>query len=153
MRSTFVMSNMAPQKHSLNGGKWKVLEGNVQDLARALDSCWVYTGTIFNLRLKEPRTVGEYPNGRQRKIGPNKIWVPTHFYKIILGYDFDGTLLTWAFLMPHRIPVLPGKVVDYAVSIDSVETLTNLDFFPDLPDDIESDLESSVNTNWPIKED
>jgi endonuclease G, mitochondrial len=151
MSSTFLLSNMAPQHGSLNSGKWRTLEGNAQSVARALDTCWILTGTIFDRSASRPRTLGTKPNGSQRTIGKGKVWVPTHYYKIIFAHDADGSPLIWAFMMPHRNAKLPGKVVDYAVSVDSIERLTNLDFFPQLPDDLENRLESGVNKTWPIK--
>jgi len=40
---------------------------------------------------------------------------------------------------------LTGAVLDYAVTIDSVETLTSIDFFSQLPDNMEHMVESSFN--------
>jgi len=151
MSSTFLLSNMAPQHGSLNSGKWRSLEGNAQSVARTLDTCWILTGTIFNKAISRPRTLGTKPDGSQRVIGKGKVWVPTHFYKIVAAHDVDGSVLVWAFMMPHRNTKLPGKVVDFAVSVDTIERLTELDFFPDLPDDLESRIEGVVNTIWPIK--
>lgn len=37
------------------------------------------------------------------------------------------------------------SIFDYAVSIDSVERLTQINFFPSLPDAIENNLESKIN--------
>ena len=34
---------------------------------------------------------------------------------------------------------------DYAVTVDSVERLTNIDFFPQLSDTLENRLEAAVN--------
>ena len=78
-------------------------------------------------------------------IGPDHVAVPTHFYKVILAHDKDGSILMWAFLMEHRNVKLPGKVVDYTVSVDSIEHLSGLDFFKDLPDEIENKLESKTS--------
>ena len=151
MSSTFLLSNMSPQHGSLNSGKWSQLEANVRDVARKLDTCWIYTGTIFKESAAKHRTLGTTRSGWQKKIGKDSVWVPTHFYKIILAHDKDGTILAWAFLMEHRNVKLPGNVVDYAVSVDSIQRLTGLDFFKDLPDETEHKVEAQVNHTWPLK--
>jgi endonuclease G len=150
MSSTFLLSNMSPQHTSLNSGKWSQLEANVRDVARKLDTCWIYTGTIFKQSAAKHRTLGTTRSGWQKKIGKDSVWVPTHFYKVILAHDKDGSILMWAFVMEHRNVKLPGKVVDYAVSVDSIQNLTGLDFFKDLPDEIEHKLEGQINHDWPV---
>jgi endonuclease G len=152
MSSTFLLSNMSPQHTSLNSGMWSQLEKNARDVARKFDTCWVYTGTIFKQSAARHQTLGTLRSGRQKKIGKDSVWVPTHFYKVILAHDKDGSILMWAFLMEHRNVKLPGKVVDYAVSVDSIQHLTGLDFFKDLPDDIEHKLEGQTNLAWPVKQ-
>jgi endonuclease G len=151
MSSTFFLSNMLPQHASLNSIKWSQLEAHARDVARELDSCWIYTGSVFNQSAAKHKTLGTTRTGKQKKIGKDSVWVPTHFYKIVLAHDNDGSLLMWAFLMEHRNVKLPGEVTDYAVAVDSIERLTGLDFFKDLPDEIENRLESQVNQLWPIK--
>lgn len=151
MSSTFLLSNMSPQHVSLNSGKWSQLESNARDVARELDTCWIYTGAIFRQNAAKHKTLGTTRSGKQKKIGKDSVWVPTHFYKIVLAQDNDGSVLMWAFLMEHRNVKLPGQVVDYAVSVDSIQHLTGLDFFKDLPDEMERRLESQVNHAWPVK--
>ncbi len=151
MSATFLLSNMSPQHTSLNSGKWSQLEGNVRDVARQFDTCWIYTGTLFKQSAARNKTLGTTRAGRQKEIGRDSVWVPTHFYKIILTHDHDGSILLWAFLMEHRNVKLPGKVVDYAVSVDSIQHLTGLDFFRDLPDGTQRMLEDRPNRAWPVK--
>jgi endonuclease G len=151
MSSTFLLSNMSPQHTSLNSGKWSQLEANVRDVARHFDTCWIYTGTVFRQSAAKHKTLGTTRSGKQKEIGADSVWVPTHFYKIILTYDHDGSILLWAFLMEHRNVKLPGKVVDYAVSVDSIQHLTGLDYFKDLPEGTQRMLELQANRAWPVK--
>ena len=52
-----------------------------------------------------------------------------------------------AFLMPNRNSNQPLK--DFVVSVDSIETLTGIDFFPELEDGLEDKLEAMANyRNW-----
>lgn len=40
----------------------------------------------------------------------------------------------------------------YAMSVDEVEEITNIDFFPSLPDKIERQTEASVDfSKWTVK--
>ena len=61
------------------------------------------------------------------------------FYKVILDYEQPETKAI-AFVLPNAISTLP--ISEYVVSIDSVEILTGINFFPSLPDEQENRLES-----------
>jgi endonuclease G len=40
----------------------------------------------------------------------------------------------------------------YVMSVEDMQTITDIDFFPSLPDDIEREMESRVDfTQWNIK--
>ena len=39
----------------------------------------------------------------------------------------------------------PGNMADYSMSVDEVEKITGLDFFYNLPDDIEEKVERSAS--------
>jgi endonuclease G len=151
MSSTFVLSNMSPQHGRLNSGKWRVLEKDARLVAQVYDSCWIITGGILSATGLKRGNLGRLKDGSQRAIGINAVAVPTRFYKIIAAMDSDGSLLVWAFMIEHRNKTLPGKVVDYAVSIDSIESLSGLDFFPDLDEEVESRIERTANRLWPVK--
>lgn len=144
MSETFLLSNMAPQRPNLNRRIWRSLEENVRSLARAHGSVWVFTGALY---------VDDDGNPVQPPtfIGPNRVAVPTHFFKAILCEHATGEVEMFAFLMPHQLGPLSGQPIDYLVSVDEVEALSSLDFFSALPDTQEDQLEESVATNWPIR--
>ena len=50
-----------------------------------------------------------------------------------------------AFLMPNR--KLEGDIYDYQVTVDEVEELTGIDFFPALEDKLEDRLEGDM-VDW-----
>ena len=77
MDATFLLSNMAPQLQGLNGGRWRVLEGEVQALAAAHGSIWVITGPLFLDAALRPIAPTEF-------IGGGRVAVPTHFFKVVL---------------------------------------------------------------------
>ena len=129
---TFLTSNISPQRHEFNAGIWNTLEQKVRYWAAKYDGVFVVTGGVLEDHLKS--------------IGNEKVSVPNKFYKIILDND-HGTIKMIAFLMPHENSNLP--LYKFVVPVDSIEKLTGIDFFPELPDDLETKLEASSSyKNW-----
>uniref|UniRef100_UPI00404B378E DNA/RNA non-specific endonuclease n=1 Tax=Fulvivirga sp. TaxID=1931237 RepID=UPI00404B378E len=128
MSESFLLSNMSPQLAAFNRGIWMRLENKVRDWALVNRELRVVTGPIFG---KKPKVIGK-----------NKVAVPEAFYKIILDIT-EPEVKALAFIVPHAAS--DENILTFAVSIDEIEQLTGLDFFPLLPADIEKKLESTVN--------
>ncbi len=134
MSESFYMSNMSPQDPSFNRGIWKNLESAVRTWAIDNDEIYIVTGAVLN------DVIG--------RIGSNKVSIPSEYYKVILDYqepDFKGI----GIIMPNQKG--DASLSTYAVSINYVEKITGIDFFPALPDKIEQNIENSFNTsdwNW-----
>jgi endonuclease G len=132
MTETFYLSNMSPMKPEFNRGIWEQLEEQVRTWAKENGNIFVVTGGILN-----------YSSGT---IGDGKITVPKYFYKIILDYDEPG-IKAIALILPNEKDT--KQLSKYAVTIDSVEALTGIDFFPALPDSLENALESKIDlSKW-----
>jgi len=131
MEECFYFTNMAPQFIAFNAGIWNSLEQKVRAWAEKFGTIYIATGPCF---------IGEPLDhmGRQR------IPVPTHFYKALL-MQCDGQWRAIAFLIPHKTG--KGKVKRFACSIDQLEEVTHIDFFPQLPDSIETPLEAALLLN------
>ena len=131
---TFLMSNVIPQKPSVNRYLWKDLEMRVaRRYGRYFGEVWVVTGPVFQ--------------GEIEKLDSG-IPVPSAYYKIIVD-EQNGRLRALAFMVPRYVPPYT-RTKTYLVSIDEIEQLTDLDFFPGLPDDVEAQLESVCATRfWP----
>jgi endonuclease G, mitochondrial len=126
--TTFYMSNMTPQMGSFNRGIWKKLEMKVRSWVNKYRELYVISGPVLK-------------NGLQR-IGPNKdISVPMQFYKIILVQKEKETKEI-AFLFPHKKS--SEALASFVVTVDSIEALTKIDFFPALPNKVERELERKV---------
>ena len=127
MSESFFMSNMSPQHPSFNRGIWKKLEEVVRSWAMKEETIYIATG---------PMLENDLPF-----IG-NNVSIPNYYYKVILDYsgsDIKGI----GFILPN---VKSNKLLSsYALSIDKVEELTGIDFFTNLPDEVEISLESSYN--------
>jgi endonuclease G, mitochondrial len=143
MSATFLLSNMAPQHPNLNRGMWERLETQVRHLADAHGDIWVVTGPLYLDAAGNRAAPVDF-------IGPDRVAVPTHFFKVILCQHASGAHEMFAFLMPNRLEPLAGTPADYLVSVDRIEALSGLNFFQELPDPEEDRLEAQVATNWPI---
>ena len=63
------------------------------------------------------------------RIGLDGVSIPKYFYEII--YDPNGQGKIIAFLILNGKSTKPLQI--YLVSVDSLESLTSIDFFPELP--------------------
>jgi endonuclease G len=68
--------------------------------------------------------------------------VPNYFYKVLLDTSRDELKMI-AFLVPHEDSDLP--LYEFVVSVDELEKMTGINFFPKLEDGIENRLEQSAN--------
>lgn len=137
---TFYMSNMSPQRPDLNRRLWQRLEEVVIDrFVPRFGEVQVITGPVFPERF--------FDNVFNR-VG--LVEVPEAFYKIIAVPGDKPRVL--AFLMPQK--VLGDEPLDaYLVSVDEIEGLTGLNFFPRLPDVVAEALEGEVITQgWALEE-
>jgi endonuclease G len=133
MQESFYMTNMSPQVPGFNRGIWKKLEAQVRTWGYENTHLHIITGPILNEFID---TIGEIP-------------VPQYYYKVILD-NKSPQIKGIAFLMENKSSTDPLQ--NYAVSIDSIESLTSLDFFPDLEDSLEQYIESHFEiTNWSWK--
>ena len=123
---TFLTSNISPQTHSFNAGIWNRLEQKTRYWASKYDGVFVVSGGVLKKGLK---TIGE-----------EKVSVPNQFYKVIIDNNSGKTKML-AFLMPHEDSGKP--LYEFVVSVDEVEELTGIDFFPELEDIKENKLEAS----------
>lgn len=126
MEESFMMSNISPQKPDFNRGIWKELETKVRGWAKKEHEIVVVTGPVFK--------------DNKGSIGKDEVLVPGYFFKII--YDVTDVPKLIAFVLPNARSDRP--LTDFAVSTDEAEKLTGFDFFSQLPDNLESKLESGV---------
>ena len=122
MSESFYMSNMSPQRPSFNRGVWKRLEERVREWASENDSIFIVTGGVLT--------------GNLYAIGENESTVPDLYYKIVF---YPDKLKATAFILPNDKVVEPLEY--FMVTVDSVESITGIDFFPELPDELETRIE------------
>ena len=132
MAESFYYSNMSPQLHGFNAGIWKKLEELVRTWAIEQEGLLVVTGPVLKKGLKT--------------IGANGVSVPEWYYKVILDHREPG-IKAIAFLLPHAS--FSGSLQSFVVPIDSVESVTGIDFFPDFPGEDYLEKNSCIELwNW-----
>lgn len=135
MNESSYFTNMCPQNRNLNGGDWKALEERCRTWAQRYGKVQIVCGPI----------IGEMKNGT---LGGNKVAIPDGFFKVLLikvDKNYEGIGFVFENKAGHK------KMIEYAVSIDVVESLTGLDFFHQLPDRVEKKAESEFhNEVWRI---
>ena len=122
---TFYTSNISPQGKGFNAGIWNRLEQQVRSWCRRHGDLIVVTGGILEKGLEE--------------IGEEDVDVPRAFYKIVLRNSGEE-MVALAFLIPGVESQRP--LSDFLVTVDSLETLTGLDFFEKLPQEWQQRVES-----------
>lgn len=127
---TFYTSNASPQLYDFNAGIWNRFEQKTRYWASKYNGVYVITGGVLTNDLKT--------------IGKEQVSVPNYFYKILLTKDGSKMI---GFLVPHEDS--DEALYTFSVSVDSIEKLTGIDFFPALDDNLENKLEAMSNyKNW-----
>lgn len=125
MSDCFSFANMAPQDHSLNSGAWQTLEKKERLWAQRDSAIVIIAGPVYTPA--DTNTIGR------------GVRVPSAFYKVIIAPYLEEPRGI-GFVYPNMSS--PGDMRNYSMTIDEVEELTGIDFFPNLPDDIETKIES-----------
>lgn len=109
---SFILTNMSPQRPSINRGSWKLLETNIRGWAVQRNHSYViYTGPLYT-----------YTNPT---IGPNRVIVPHGFYKIVVDTS-TKEVAGWVF--PNQGN--PGKDLSrLRESVAQISKLSGITFF------------------------
>ena len=127
---TFYTSNISPQKNAFNSGIWNRLEQQVRRWCKRYGTLYVITGGVLEEHLSE--------------IGMEDVDVPEAFFKVVLRKKGDHYKVL-AFLIPHEESTKP--LSEFLIPVDRLETVTGLDFFHGLHDDLEHEIEQRVEVS------
>lgn len=128
MYQSFSLINVCPQNASLNSGLWNSLEIDCRNWAKRFHDIYIICGPVFFQQNHEV-------------IGINEIYVPEAFFKVVLCLNGK----------PKGLGVIVKNTAGnkkkdiYYNSIDQVERITGMDFFPLLSDDVEDEVESNLD--------
>lgn len=133
MRESFYFSNIAPQKPDLNRKIWKDLEERIREWALIDSALLIVTGPVIRNNLK--------------RLGKSGVAIPDSFYKVIVcpyGESPKGIGFIFENKGYGKTPLR-----QLAIPIDSVESITGIDFFGLLPERMEQKVECSVQlSKW-----
>jgi endonuclease G len=130
LSESYYYSNMTPQRPKFNRESWAMLEGQFRSYISNNPEAELYVVTgpvLFTDLSKVERSV-------------NQVSLPELHYKI--GLDLKNKTAI-AFLMPNEH--CKYSLSHYAVSIDSIEHLTGINFFHALDDSLEDRLEQMID--------
>lgn len=134
MDESFLFTNICPQAPSLNRGDWNEMEQACRKWAKQYGDLYIVCGPIFY-------------KGKTKTIGANKVAVPDAFFKVVLCMKGEPKAI--GFIYKNGDGNRPKG--DYANSVDEVERITGIDFFPSLPDKIEKKVEAECNPDdWDL---
>ncbi|MDG6778802.1 DNA/RNA non-specific endonuclease [Thiomicrorhabdus sp. zzn3] len=137
---TFLMTNITPQKPTLNQKSWQRLEEVIaDDFSQWHGEFWVVTGPIFST---QPKTLKN-----------SRVAIPDAFYKILMKPgSSDHPPKALAFIFPQNAKP-NASLLNFVTTIDEVEQRTGLDFFHQLQDDLENRIEGSATPEaWRLEE-
>lgn len=130
MQESFYMTNICPQNHNLNRGDWKELEEACRKWAQTEGKIYIVCGPI--LYNHKHRTIGKQ----------HRVTVPEAFFKVILCTTSTPPKAI-GFIYKNDSGNHP--LDSYVNSVDEVERITGIDFFPALPDEVEDKVEATYN--------
>jgi endonuclease G len=140
---TFYMTNVSPLWQSgFNSGIWLRLEERVRAWAKAddCDTMYIATGGAIKAGIAN---LGKLSSSEKN------ITIPQYFYKALLkrkGNTFTG-IGFWLENRPYSNVVTHA----YSMSIRELEEKTKIDFFPNLDDDVENEVETTYDVSgWPL---
>lgn len=143
-QQTFYMSNMSPQIGKFNQQYWTQIENHIKDIGRDED----FADVLYVVKggtIRSDQVMGKIDRGM------NSIVIPKYYF-IALLMEKDHGYRAIGFWLEHKDYNMTGttalrNIISQAVTIDQLEELTGIDFFPNLDDDVEAKVESKTITN------
>lgn len=136
-KQTFYLSNMQPQYNNFNAGIWEKLESKIRK--------WTPRNNEDTLYVCKGGTIDDEENIIKRISG--KLIAPKYFFCALLLKNAMGYRAIGFWMENENIDRSNDKLKIYAKSIDELERITGIDFFCNLPDNIEDKVEASVSTS------
>lgn len=127
---SFLMTNMVPQRGSLNRGIWKLLETSVRGWAVQLNQPFtIYVGSIYT--------------EQNKRIG-NGVVVPHAYYKIVIN-NTTGQIAGWMFPHVEPYPNLGNDLTRFRVPVSQIQQQSGVQYkFPT------NATELNPGQEWPV---
>ncbi len=141
-KQTFYYTNMTPQlQNGFNGTIWNNMEQAVRNWTEASsDTLYVVTGAVLN-------KIGE--NKEVKRESLHNVVIPNYYYKVIIKKKRNSSTEYTAigFWFEHRNYSETKPSHTYSLTVDQIEEWTGLDFFANLPEDVQNRIESIKETS------
>lgn len=142
-KSTFLMTNIIPQIPELNRNTWLDLEYYCEDLCKnGNKELFIYSGPHFPAQL-------QFIN--------DKVAIPDSCFKIIVILergqhytDVSNSTKIIAVMMPNNTDVKNHEWTEYTRTVRQIEESTGLDFFTNLPQDLQDIIETKLLSSVPL---
>ncbi|XP_034518121.1 nuclease EXOG, mitochondrial isoform X1 [Ailuropoda melanoleuca] len=146
MAETFYLSNIVPQNFDNNAGYWNRLEMYCRELTERFEDVWIVSGplTLPQTGSDGKKTVSYQlfllngpgsSDSQLTVIGEDNVAVPSHLYKVILARRSPVStepLALGAFVVPNEAIGFQPQLSEFQVSLQDLEKLSGLVFFPHL---------------------
>ncbi|KAL9965604.1 hypothetical protein ACROYT_G029429 [Oculina patagonica] len=130
MCATFFLSNMSPQVGSgFNRDAWEHLEKYSRHLTKSYKNVYVITGPLFLPKQEADNQLYV----KYKLIGKNRIAVPTHYFKVILGETRNNQLEMQSFILPNQPINEKTPLHMFHVPVETIERASGLIFFDKVP--------------------
>ena len=137
-KQTFYLTNMQPMKNIFNAGIWGKMEGKLREWitlkSPAADTLYVCKGGTI-----DPTEAIPAPLWRVLDTG---LPVPRYYFMALLRKSASGYKALGFFVEHLNEDHTSDDLRQYVVNISELERLTGIDFFCNLPDDLERKVES-----------
>ena len=147
---TFYITNMQPQYNKFNAGLWEKMEEDVRTWANQSDTLYVCKGGTIDKK----DNIIEYVNRNSHQssqVNNSHIPVPKYFFMALLSKKGNQWQAMGYWVEHINADRSNDTRKNYAVSIDVLEDRTGIDFFCNLPDDIESKVEKTIAPSYWFK--
>lgn len=126
MAESFLLSNICPQNHNLNKYEWNDVENLCRAWAREYGAVDIVCGPVFSS--------GNVEYTRRRGVR-----VPNAFFKVVLCRKSGAKAI--GFLFENKGSKV--NIYDRIRSVDEIEKIANINFFPALDDPTEQEVEAN----------
>ena len=152
-KQTFFMTNMQPQYSNFNqSGTWVKMEEDLRKKAPKIDSdtLFIVKGGTIDPVGSESNLLGWKKNGASSETQkPGYIPIPKYFFVAVLKKELNKstnqyTYSAFGYWFPHVDKAFEkgDQLGNYVVNIKTLEDKTGIDFFCNLPDETEKEVEN-----------
>jgi endonuclease G len=131
---TFYLSNILPQSSRLNTGTWEDMENKVRT--------WNVDQFRETLYVVKGGTIDDAHSSVESR---SQLTIPAYFFMAVVSLK-GGKYNGMAFILEHGNPASNYK--NCVFTIDQLEQMTGIDFFCNLPDDVENAMEATVDYSF-----